>query len=116
MDAKLLHLFPKLLPLLIKKLGPIILGGVSDNLAYDLKLMHFRIALEEWHSYFQKLGNDASDGPDIHRPSVFLDFQEQFRGTVPECDYFASERSMWFFCAGKGWYYLSIGLGRNLRF
>lgn len=76
MDTELFYFFSELSPLLIKELRPIIFGRISDDFAYDLKLMHFGIALEEWHSYFQKLGNDASDWPDIHCPSVLLDLQQ----------------------------------------
>lgn len=116
MDTVLLHFLPELPSLFLEELRPVILSRVSDGLADDLELMHFGVALEEGHSDLEKLGNDASDGPHIHCPSIFLHFHEQLRGTVPQRDHLPSERTVRFFCAGKKRSYLSHERGRNRRF
>lgn len=97
MNAKLLNLLSEVLSWLIEELGPFPFGWVANYFADSLKLMDLGITLEQRNALFEKLSNDAANGPNIHRFAVFLDLQEQFRGTIPKGDYFASKWLMWFF-------------------
>jgi len=90
-DAALLGGLAEVPPLLVEKLGPVVLGGVADGLADELELVDFGAALQEGHPLPQELGDDAADGPGVHGLAVVLDPDEEFGRAVPEGDYLAGE-------------------------
>lgn len=95
--AELLDLLSEVSLLFFEEFRPIFLGRIANHFANNLELMRFSISLKQRHSLPQKLSNDASNGPHINCPPIFLDLQQQLRGAVPKRDDLPCERTMRFF-------------------